>query len=191
MKHEINSQNTKQMLTETFVSLLHNKPISKITVSELVSLCDINRKTFYYHFSDVYALLEWHLEKEVSKATEALNPLDDFGATISYAASYMTQNHYLRNCIDNPLGRDKIIQFLNRSLFPKAEDIITKLEHRYQTSLDADFKDFLVRSLTRVIVLSIIDNIETPNAYDIERMRLYLSDIFKASIEGFFKNIKS
>ena len=58
MKHEINSQNTKKMLVETLLSLLEKKPLSKITVSEIVNLCDINRKTFYYHFTDIYLIMK-------------------------------------------------------------------------------------------------------------------------------------
>ncbi|WP_295208123.1 TetR family transcriptional regulator [Ruminococcus sp.] len=39
------------------------KPLSKITVSEIVADCNINRKTFYYHFEDVQSLLKWTLEQ--------------------------------------------------------------------------------------------------------------------------------
>lgn len=177
------------MLAETLVSLLEKKQLSKITVSELVSLCDINRKTFYYHFTDVYDLLEWHLSGELEKAINTVNPLDDFNVTITYSMNYMNENTYLRNCIDNPLGRDKVVQFLHQHLYPKSYEIITQLEQRYEKTLAPDFKEFLAKSLSRVIVLSIIDAIENPNGYDMEKMKLYLSDVFDASIEGFFKKI--
>ena len=38
------------------------KPIDKITVKDLVEICGVNRQTFYYHFDDVYDLLEWVFE---------------------------------------------------------------------------------------------------------------------------------
>lgn len=189
MKHEINSWNTKNMLAEKLLSLLEKKQLSKITVSELVSLCDINRKTFYYHFTDVYDLFEWYLNGELEKAIDAINPLDDFNSAITYAMNYMHQNTLLRNCIDTPLGRDKIVQFLNKNLYPKAFEIISIMENRYDKILEPEFKEFLVISLTRVTVLSIIDAIENPNGYDMEKMKLYLSDIFEASVEGFFRKI--
>ena len=189
MKHEINSQNTKKMLAETLLSLLESKPLSKITVSEIVNKCDINRKTFYYHFADVYDLLEWHLNTELQKALIFTDPLDDLNTTITYSMNYMNDNTYLRNCIDDPFGRDKIINFLNKSLYPKAIEMINELEQRYAKSLEPDFKDFLIRSLGRVTVLSIIDAIENPTVYDIERMKLYLSNVFNASIEGFFQKL--
>lgn len=189
MKHEINSQNTKKMLVETLLSLLEKKPLSKITVSEIVNLCDINRKTFYYHFTDVYDLLEWHLDAELQKALDITDPLDDLNTTITFSMNYMKDNTYLRNCIDDPLGRDKIVNFLNKSLYPKSEELLSELEQRYEKSLDPDFKEFLIRSLARVTVLSIIDAIENPNGYNLEHMKLYLSDIFNASVEGFFQKL--
>lgn len=189
MKHEINSQNTKNMLADALLSLLDKKQLSKITVSELVSLCDINRKTFYYHFTDVYDLFEWYLNGEVEKAMNSIDPLDDFNTTINYSMNYMHQHSYLRNCIDNPMGRDKLIQFLNKHLYPKAFDLISKLEEHYHKTIEPDFKEFLSKSLSRVIVLSIIDAIENPTGYDAEKMKLYLSDICEASIEGFFRKI--
>ena len=189
VKHEINSWNTKNMLAEKLLLLLEKKQLSKITVSELVSLCNINRKTFYYHFTDVYDLFEWYLDGELEKALNAINPLDDFDSAITYSMNYMHENTLLRNCIDTPLGRDKIIQFLNKHLYPKAFEIISQMEHRYDKHLESDFKEFLVVTLNRVTILSIIDAIENPNGYDMEKMKRYLSTVFEASIEGFFRKI--
>lgn len=190
MKHEINSQNTKIMLAETLLSLLEKKPISKITVSEIVSLCDINRKTFYYHFQDVYDLLEWHLDTELQKAMNTLNdPLHDLSATINFSMEYMDKYTYLRNCIDSPLGRDKIMQFLNKSTFPKALELVNELERRHKKTLESDFKQFLAKTMTHITVISIIDAIENGNSFDIEQMKRYASVMIDASIEGFFQSL--
>lgn len=49
---------TKMVLRESLLSLLEKKPISKITVSELCQIADINRGTFYSYYQDVFDLLE-------------------------------------------------------------------------------------------------------------------------------------
>lgn len=190
MKHEINSLNTKKMLAETLLSLLEKKPISKITVSEIVNLCDINRKTFYYHFQDVYDLLEWHLDCEVEKIIDTINPLTDFDAMIDYSMEYMHKYAYfLRNCIDNPLGRDKVTQFLNKRLLPITIEMVEILEQRHGKALDADFKDFLSKTMLHISVLSIIDAIQNGNNFNVEQMKRYASVMIDASIEGFFQSI--
>ena len=49
---------TKKIIKDTFLNLLKEKEISKITVSEICKLSDINRATFYRYYLDIYDLLE-------------------------------------------------------------------------------------------------------------------------------------
>lgn len=47
----------KQAIIDAFWELLEEKPLSKITVKDIVERCQINRNTFYYHFRDIPLLL--------------------------------------------------------------------------------------------------------------------------------------
>lgn len=49
---------TKMVIEESFLELLRQKPVSKITVTELCQKAQINRATFYKHYMDVPDLLE-------------------------------------------------------------------------------------------------------------------------------------
>ena len=49
---------TKKTIKDTFIKLLAEKDIKKITVSELCKKADINRATFYRYYLDVYDLLD-------------------------------------------------------------------------------------------------------------------------------------
>lgn len=49
---------TKKIIKDTFINLLSNKEINKITVSEICKIADINRATFYRYYLDVYDLLD-------------------------------------------------------------------------------------------------------------------------------------
>ena len=53
------SQITKRALAASLKRLLAEKPLSKITISDITDDCGINRMTFYYHFQDIYDLIEW------------------------------------------------------------------------------------------------------------------------------------
>ncbi len=50
---------TKLALEESLKRLLLNKPLDKITINDLTTDCGISRMTFYYHFKDIYDLVEW------------------------------------------------------------------------------------------------------------------------------------
>ena len=49
---------TKKIIKETFLNLLEEKELNKITVSEICRISDINRATFYRYYLDVYDLLD-------------------------------------------------------------------------------------------------------------------------------------
>ena len=50
---------TKQALANSLRHLLEKKSLSKITIKDIVEDCGVNRQTFYYHFQDVYDLVDW------------------------------------------------------------------------------------------------------------------------------------
>lgn len=50
---------TKKVLAYALKSLMASRPLSKITVGDICEACDMNRKSFYYHFKDKYDLVNW------------------------------------------------------------------------------------------------------------------------------------
>ena len=49
---------TKQAIMDGFIELSKQMPIDKITVKKVTDYIGITRNTFYYHYQDIYALLE-------------------------------------------------------------------------------------------------------------------------------------
>lgn len=64
------SEITKHALENSLKTLLLKKPFNKITIRDLTNDCGINRMTFYYHFEDIYDLVEWSCREEAFKALE-------------------------------------------------------------------------------------------------------------------------
>ena len=58
------SRRTRAMLQNALVKLLETKPLNKISVMELTRLADVNRATFYVHYTDIYALFD-QLKREL------------------------------------------------------------------------------------------------------------------------------
>lgn len=64
------------VIKESFIRLLKQKPLSKITVKEICAGADVNRATFYAHYSDQYDLLH-QIERElIDGINRYLNPYD-------------------------------------------------------------------------------------------------------------------
>ena len=50
---------TKKVLAYALKNLMETRPLNKITVGDICEACDMNRKSFYYHFQDKYDLVNW------------------------------------------------------------------------------------------------------------------------------------
>ncbi|MFR1342509.1 MAG: TetR family transcriptional regulator [Anaerovoracaceae bacterium] len=61
------SQITKKAIEASLKNLLLKKPFDKITINDIAEDCGISRMTFYYHFKDIYDLVEWACEEDAKK----------------------------------------------------------------------------------------------------------------------------
>lgn len=83
---------TKRALATALKSLMNAKPFAKISVGDICEFCDMNRKSFYYHFKDKYDLVNWIYY------TECLIPLKEKGYDTSWdlmddLCEYFYENH--------------------------------------------------------------------------------------------------
>ena len=70
------SQTTKRALEASLKKLLLEKPLNKITINDITEDCGVNRMTFYYHFKDIYDLVDWILTEDAAKAMEGRQSFD-------------------------------------------------------------------------------------------------------------------
>ena len=66
------SQVTKRALEASLKKLLLERPLDKITVTDIAEDCGINRMTFYYHFRDIYDLVEWACQEGFRRILDGL-----------------------------------------------------------------------------------------------------------------------
>ncbi len=55
---------TKRALASALKELMESTPFAKITVSDICAKCNMNRKSFYYHFKDKFDLVNWIYDVE-------------------------------------------------------------------------------------------------------------------------------
>ena len=75
MKENRKTRYTKMVLQDSLFELMEKKPIEKITIKELCENADINRTTFYAHYSDQYDLLAKIENETISWAKDAISNL--------------------------------------------------------------------------------------------------------------------
>ena len=84
----------KNIISETFMTMVQKKGIDKITVKALIDACNISRQTFYYHFQDIMEVIEWSMEratqKMLARSQETESPEYAIGILISAAMENRT-----------------------------------------------------------------------------------------------------
>ncbi len=83
---------TKLAIKNAFIKLLEEKPLSKISVRDIVEECGINRNSFYYHFQDVPTLLEEIVMEEADRIIADYSPSDSVQKCFSAAMDFADQH---------------------------------------------------------------------------------------------------
>lgn len=137
-KNNLRFQQTEERIVEVFINLLQEKEIHKISVSEICRLSEINRTSFYLHYTDVYNLME-KIEHNMSlyfgklfTAPENYNLGDRFVRLFLFIQEH--QNFY-RVYLNNQKEMHLLEGIIPDSASASLQDMIKKLgftkEHEY------------------------------------------------------------
>ena len=184
MKYQAASLKTKRALAESLKKLMRAKPFSKITVTEIVNDCEVNRKTFYYHFEDIYALLSWIFEEEAVNIIKKFYLLNDYDEAIEFIYEYISENQdLLRNAYD-AFGSVELSSFFHMSFVGLNESLIESVEQKMHKRLPERTREYLCEFLTEAsggLLLNIISgNMPFVRTKDM----MPVSSIIRASIVG-------
>ena len=102
---------TRALILDTFGRLLEQMPFEKITVSAIIKACGISRNTFYYHFEDIYDLLDHWLEQELGKYKDRTDD-DNWTENVKvFLHSCKSRKRMIYHLFDS-LSRDRLERYL-------------------------------------------------------------------------------
>lgn len=67
---------TRRLLQDAVLSLVHEKPMDAITVQDIAARAEVNRATFYAHFEDKNALMNYMMREMFQERLDAALPPD-------------------------------------------------------------------------------------------------------------------
>lgn len=184
LKYQAASLKTKQALAESLKKLMRAKPFSKITVTEIVNDCGVNRKTFYYHFEDIYALLSWIFEEEAVNIIKKFYLLNDYDEAIEFIYEYISENKdLLRNAYD-AFGSVELSSFFHMSFVGLNESLIESVEQKMHKRLPERTREYLCEFLTEASAGLLLNIISGNMHFDRSKDMMPVSSIIWASIVG-------
>ncbi|MDU1828882.1 TetR/AcrR family transcriptional regulator [Anaerococcus sp.] len=83
---------TKDLIKKEFMKLLDERTLDNITVTELAKKCNIERKTFYYHYENLEQLIKEIFESELDIVIEEFNENLSWEDSFILAAKFILDN---------------------------------------------------------------------------------------------------
>lgn len=120
MPSEMSSEATKKMMCASLKKLMAKKPLHKISVREITEGCGLNRQTFYYHFEDIYDLVEWMYQEEAIKLLAEHEGILIWQDGLLQLFKYIQENKAVCLCTLNSMGH----QHLKHLFYNNVSDII-------------------------------------------------------------------
>ncbi|MGN0599796.1 MAG: TetR/AcrR family transcriptional regulator C-terminal domain-containing protein [Oscillospiraceae bacterium] len=179
MTHKMISMYTKIILSESLKHFMQKKPFSEITVSEITAYCQLNRKTFYYHFEDTRELLKWTLERETIKIVNDTDTINDYYDEILYIMDFIEKNQYMLNCVYDSVGCDELKVFLYNNIFEMGNMIVLNAEKSTEKYLSEEYKKLVVSFYTEGIVGIITEWLKGDIKNDKETTVKYICNLLK------------
>lgn len=106
------SQFTKKAIIETFLTLLKEHSLDKITVKDIVETCGINRNTFYYYYKDIYDLIEDVFALETARVLSDKNRYDTWYEELRRVALFVLEHKSAIAHIYHSKSRDVLENYL-------------------------------------------------------------------------------
>lgn len=115
---------TRKAILNNFEQMLEEMPFDKLTVSALVVRCDISSNTFYYHFRDIYDLLDTWLAEKKGQYLEEAEALADWPARMKLILRKLKSSSKSVYHVFNSISRERIERFVFVTLQKDFYDII-------------------------------------------------------------------
>lgn len=182
MTNEELSLKTKQSLAQALKQQMKHKQLSKITITELCDICQINRKTFYYHFEDIYDLLKWTLEQEAVEVVKNFDLVVNTEEALRFVMAYADENKDIINSALDSMGHEEIQRFFYNDLFNVIYGAIEEGEYDLKIVVDPQFKNFLAAFYTEASAGILIEWVKNRMKQDKETVIKSLLSIYTVSI---------
>ena len=183
---------TKAALEASLKKLLLKKPLDKITINDLTTDCGISRMAFYYHFKDIYDLVEWSCLEDATQALQGKKTYETWQERLQQIFEAVLENKPFIMNVYHSVSREQIETYL----FHLTHDLLygvvqEKAKGTGISEADQSFiADFYKYSFTGVMLDWIKDGMKVDYHMIAEKMHRTMEGNVVNSIRNFEKRNK-
>ena len=176
------SQITKRALEQSLKNLLLKKPLTKITVGDIAEECGINRMTFYYHFKDIYDLVEWSCLEDAKKALDEKKTYETWQQGLLQIFEAAQENKPFILNVYRCVHREQVERYLQPLVDQLLLDVLNE-EIGEMTLRDED-KQFIAQIYSYIFIGLMLDWIKDDMRADPQQIVDILAKLIKGSMSA-------
>lgn len=186
MKHS-----AKTEIIDSFKELLNKKSIDKITVKGICEHCDVNRQTFYNHFTDIMDVFKFVFYDELSKDIAQNRTFQTWTGGFLATMNYLKKNSKMILHVYNSSYWPEVNRYLTNLSTILLEDVVDECIKRTNSSINEKDKNFIVNFYRHVFNGLIIDwvseGMEEEPEYILNKLLIMITGSIPRSVDAFIK----
>lgn len=145
----------KDTFRRTLVSLLETKPLGEITVKEVARLSGVSRQIFYYHFTNIWDLVNWIFIQESEKALREHSDIGSWKTGYIRLMRWAVENKALVSNVCASVERERVETFMRGILHRHIEAVVE--EEARGLRVTREQRAFIARFYTLALVSFSLD----------------------------------
>ncbi|WP_411677473.1 TetR/AcrR family transcriptional regulator [Caproicibacter sp.] len=178
-------KNAKEVFADSLKKMLEKKTLDHITVKDLVEDCGVTRQAFYYHFSDIYALVEWIFIEEASAALANNRDIDTWQQGYCRVLQRMKKNKNLVLNTYRSISREYLETFMYKVLYQVIFPVVE--EQAKGLNVEKRHKEFIAHFYSLAVVAMGIDWVRTGMKEDPEEIAEQVAVLVKGDFQKVLK----
>ena len=174
------SNTTKQNLEASLKKVMLQKPLDKITISDITLDCGISRMAFYYHFKDIYDLVEWSCLEDAKRALDEKKTYDTWQQGLLQIFKAVQENKPFILNVYRCVHREQVEKYLQPLVDQLLLNVINE-EAAGITVRDED-KQFIAQVYSYMFIGLMLDWIKDDMREDPQQIVEKLSKLIKGSV---------
>lgn len=182
-----NALATKRIIAQSLKHLMQTTPLKKISIQNIVDDCGLNRQTFYYHFQDIYDLIEWILATESLERAEEHAEIHGEEEAILGVLIYARENKSFFTNLAHSEATDALNRLCEREVYRTLMDALRTLaKGKPVTEGELDFiASFYTPAILHVLYRWIYDDMREDPQVIVERLSILLRGTFAQAVDRY------
>ena len=180
---------TKRALEASLKNLLLQKPLDKITINDIAEDCGISRMTFYYHFKDIYDLIEWSCVEDARRALEGKKTYDTWQQGFLQIFQAVQENKPFIMNVYRSVSREQVENYLYKLTYDLLEGVVE--EQARGMSVRPEDKAFIATLYKYMFVGLMLDWIRSDMKGDPHLIVEQLDQVIHGSVDAALARLRT